>query len=136
MLPVEMRPGSDCNGLVTGRRPIILLVRQLSGLLSDRTHHPLPPVGPPPTSDRSRKSRRNALSEASSEFGESSVDVDVFAYVATADWNEFLAVQEDVVLRIMDIVRAAGTAFALPSRTLYHGRDRGLDPERQEAAGK
>jgi MscS family membrane protein len=71
-----------------------------------------------------------------SGFGESSVDVDVFAYVATADWNEFLAVQEDVVLRIMDIVRAAGTAFALPSRTLYHGRDRGLDPERQEAAGK
>jgi len=71
-----------------------------------------------------------------SGFGESSVDVDVFAYVGTADWNEFLAVQEDVVLRIMDIVKAAGTAFALPSRTLYHGRDRGLDPERQEAAGK
>jgi len=36
----------------------------------------------------------------------------------------------------MDIVKAAGTAFALPSRTLYHGHDRGLDPERQEAAGK
>jgi MscS family membrane protein len=71
-----------------------------------------------------------------SGFGESSIDVDVFAYVATADWNEFLAVQEDVVLRIMDIVKAAGAAFALPSRTLYHGRDQGLDPERQEAAGK
>ena len=36
----------------------------------------------------------------------------------------------------MDIVKAAGTAFALPSRTPYRGCDGGLDPERQEAAGK
>jgi MscS family membrane protein len=71
-----------------------------------------------------------------SGFGESSVDVDVFAYVATADWNKLLAVQEDVVLRIIDIVKTAGTAFAVPARTLYHGRDQGLDPERREAAGK
>ncbi len=69
-------------------------------------------------------------------FGEYSIDVEIFAYVGTADWNEFLAVQEDVILRIMDIVKKAGTGFALPSRTLYHTRDGGLDSERQEAAEK
>ncbi len=71
-----------------------------------------------------------------SGFGECSIDVEIFAYVGTADWNDFLAVQEDVILRIMDIVKNAGTAFALPSRTLYHTRDGGLDSERQEAAEK
>jgi hypothetical protein len=36
MLPVKIRPGDDCNGLVTGRRPGNFLERQLSDLLSDR----------------------------------------------------------------------------------------------------
>ncbi len=43
-----------------------------------------------------------------SGFGEYSIDVEIFAYVGTADWNDFLAVQEDIVLRIMDIVKKAG----------------------------
>lgn len=71
-----------------------------------------------------------------SGFGEVYIDVEVFAYVATTDWKKFLAVTEDAVLRIMEIVKAAGSAFAVPSRTLYHGRDKGLDPERREEAGK
>ena len=67
-------------------------------------------------------------------FGAYSLNVEIFAYVDTADWSEFLAVKEDLVLRIMDIVKDAGTAFALPSRTLYHGRDSGPDRERQDAS--
>jgi MscS family membrane protein len=67
-------------------------------------------------------------------FGAYSLNVEIFAYVDTADWNEFLAVKEDLVLRIMDIVKDAGTAFAFPSRTLYHGRDSGPDRDRQDAA--
>lgn len=69
-------------------------------------------------------------------FGQSSLDVQIFAYVRTSEWNEFLAVQEDVVLRIMDIVRKAGTGFAFPSRTFYHARDSGLDREKQGVAEK
>jgi len=34
----------------------------------------------------------------------------------------------------MDIVTQAGTGFAFPSRTLYLGRDSGLDREKTEAA--
>ena len=69
-----------------------------------------------------------------SGFGAYSLNVDIFAYVDTGDWEEFLAVQEDLVLRIMDIVKDAGTAFAFPSQTLYHGRDARPDREGQDAA--
>jgi len=68
-----------------------------------------------------------------SGFGESSLDLELFVYVRTRDGNEFLAVREDLCLRVMDIVAAAGTAFALPARTNYSVAV-GLDPERAGAA--
>ena len=72
-------------------------------------------------------------------FGASSLDVEVFAYVMTPDFNEFLAIREELYLRIMDLVEEAGTGFAFPSQTLYLTRDRGIDQERarriEESAG-
>lgn len=56
-------------------------------------------------------------------FGAHSLDLEIFAYVDTRDWNEFLGIREDIYLRIMDIVKASGSGFAFPSRTLYLGRD-------------
>ena len=38
------------------------------------------------------------------------------------------------MLRVGEIVEEAGTSFAFPSRTLYLGRDNGLDVERGDAA--
>jgi MscS family membrane protein len=67
-------------------------------------------------------------------FGASSLDIEVFAYVTTRDWAEFLGIREDILLRVMDIVAEGGTGFAFPSRTLYFGRDRGLDDRKAEAA--
>jgi MscS family membrane protein len=67
-------------------------------------------------------------------FGACSLDLEVFAYVDSRDWNDFLGVCEDVLLRIMDVVERAGTGFAFPSSTVYLGRDEGLDPERRAAA--
>ena len=43
-------------------------------------------------------------------------------------------IREDLLLRIMDIVEAAGTGFAFPSQTLYLGRDTGVDKEKAERA--
>lgn len=60
-------------------------------------------------------------------FGAYSLDLEVFAYARTSDWNEFLQIREDVFLRVMDIVEEAGTGFAFPSSTTYVGRDEGLD---------
>ena len=67
-------------------------------------------------------------------YGESSQEIEVRVYVMTANWNEFFAVQEDVLLRVGEIVEKSGTSFAVPSRTLYLGRDKGLDAERSAAA--
>ncbi|MFO8005686.1 mechanosensitive ion channel family protein [Thioalkalivibrio sp.] len=67
-------------------------------------------------------------------FGEHSVDIEIFAYVGTSDFNEFLAVQEDIFLRLIDIVDASGTGFAFPSTVNYLARDGGVDAERTERA--
>jgi len=58
-------------------------------------------------------------------LGDSSLDVEVFAYVKTTVWMEFLAIREELFLRMMDIVDEAGTEMAFPSQTLYLARDHG-----------
>jgi len=60
--------------------------------------------------------------------------VEIFAYVLTQDFNEFAAVREDVLLRIMDIVDSSGSGLALPAQTLYLGRDAGLAKDKAESA--
>ena len=67
-------------------------------------------------------------------FGQSSLDIDVFAYVATRKLLEFLAIREDVYLRVMYIVGESGTGFAFPSTTTYLARDGGLDKSQTEVA--
>jgi MscS family membrane protein len=67
-------------------------------------------------------------------FGASSLDIEVFAYVMTRDWEEFLGIREDILLRVMDIVDQGGTALAFPSQTLYLGRDPGNDSIKTKAA--
>ena len=60
--------------------------------------------------------------------------VEIVAYVLTQDFNEFAAVREDVLLRIMDIVDSSGSGLALPAQTLYLGRDSGLAKDKAENA--
>jgi MscS family membrane protein len=67
-------------------------------------------------------------------FGNSSLDLDIFAYVYATDYAVFLEIQEDLLLRIVDIIEQSGTSFAFPSHTAYVTRDRGLDPEKTQAA--
>ena len=52
-------------------------------------------------------------------LGESSLDVDVFAYVFARDWNHFLEIQEGLLFRVTEIVEAAGTQIAFRSQTMY-----------------
>lgn len=51
-------------------------------------------------------------------YGESSLNINVFAYVETTDWADFVAVAEDLNLRIMDIIADAGTSFAIPMQAV------------------
>ena len=55
-------------------------------------------------------------------FGPSSLSFEIFAYVLVTAYSEFVAIQEDLLLRIMDIVAANGTSIALPSQTTYLDR--------------
>ncbi len=58
-------------------------------------------------------------------FGAYSLDVEVFAYIRTSDWSEFLGIREEIFLRMMEIVAESGAGFAFPSQTLYMARDAG-----------
>lgn len=69
-------------------------------------------------------------------FGDYSLNVSIRVFIRTKNYNEFLAIQEDLLLRMSTIVEQAGTGFAFPSRTLYLTRDSGLDEEAQQAAEK
>jgi MscS family membrane protein len=59
-----------------------------------------------------------------------SKDVEIFCYLRCTEQNEFLAVQEDLLLRMEDIVKEAGSGFAFPSQTAYLARDTGVDAEK------
>ena len=62
-------------------------------------------------------------------FGVSSLDVEIFAYASANDWNEFLQIQEQLLMGIMDIVQKAEAEIAFPSQTLYlatHSSDKQL----------
>lgn len=63
-------------------------------------------------------------------FGEYSLDLETFAYVETRDWQAFLEIQEDLLLRILDIIEASGTATALPFPAESTAGESGQDSSR------
>ncbi len=65
-----------------------------------------------------------------------SLSVEAWSYILTRDFNEFAAVREDLLLRMMDVIEDAGGGLALPSQTLYLGRDAGVEKEKAENAVK
>ncbi|MEY4549990.1 MAG: hypothetical protein RL685_6185 [Pseudomonadota bacterium] len=52
-------------------------------------------------------------------WSESSLNVDVSAWFATTDWNEFLVIRQELLLRFMEVVEREGSAFAFPTRTVH-----------------
>ncbi len=65
-----------------------------------------------------------------------SLSMEVFVYILTRDFNEFAAVREDLLLRIMDVMEDSGSGLALPSQTLYLSRDAGVEKEKADTAAK
>lgn len=60
------------------------------------------------------------------EFGASSLNLELFAYVLAIDFNEYLEVKEELFLQIMEIIENNGSGFAFPSQTLYLAQDQGI----------
>jgi MscS family membrane protein len=52
-------------------------------------------------------------------FGSYSLDVEVFAYAKAHDWNQFLELQEGLLLGIMKCIESAGAQIALPSQSVF-----------------
>lgn len=57
------------------------------------------------------------------KFSDSSIDVMIYCFVNTNDYNEYLQVKEKLALGLKDIVESKGAAFAFPSRSVYIEKD-------------
>ena len=60
--------------------------------------------------------------------GPSSLDVEIVAYIATTDFDEFIEIQQELLLEILGAVERAGTALAVPIQESFvapgaHGTD-------------
>jgi MscS family membrane protein len=67
-------------------------------------------------------------------FDSSALTLEISSFILTRDFTEFTAIREDLLFRIMEIVKNSGTGFAFPTQTVYVSRDPGLDKERTQAA--
>ena len=53
------------------------------------------------------------------QFNQSSIDIEIYCFTHTTDWLAWLAIQEQLIKDIKDIVEKSGTYFAFPTQTLY-----------------
>lgn len=68
------------------------------------------------------------------EFADSSLNIMVYCFTKTTAWAEWLSIQQDVFLKIIEIVQAKGADFAFPSRTLYGAPTQAANPPPAHAA--
>lgn len=67
-------------------------------------------------------------------FGTASLKLEFWAYIDAPGYDQFQEAQEDILLRIMDIIESSGTALAVPAQTVYMARDKGTSEEKTAAA--
>ncbi len=53
------------------------------------------------------------------EFEDSSLSIFIYCFTNTADWAKYLAIKEDINLKIIEIVHRHGSDFAFPSESIY-----------------
>jgi MscS family membrane protein len=51
-------------------------------------------------------------------LGEYSLNIDVQAWFATTNWNEFLVIRQEALLRFLEVVEGQGSALAFPTHTV------------------
>ncbi|HEU0125700.1 MAG TPA: mechanosensitive ion channel domain-containing protein, partial [Flavobacterium sp.] len=62
--------------------------------------------------------------------------VEVTAYIEAINFETSQEVQEDLLLRMMDIIEQSGTSLAYPSQTLYMARDTSSSIEKSEVVSE
>ncbi|ACO04101.1 MAG TPA: mechanosensitive ion channel protein MscS [Persephonella sp.] len=53
------------------------------------------------------------------KFGDSSLDIFIYTFTDTSNWEKYMAIKEDINLKIMEIVERNGSSFAYPSQSIY-----------------
>jgi MscS family membrane protein len=53
------------------------------------------------------------------ELAASSLDIEIMAWFQTADWSEFQAIRQDILLEFMAAIERNGSAIAFPTRTVH-----------------
>jgi MscS family membrane protein len=70
------------------------------------------------------------------KFTPTGLEIELFAYVTVTELEEFLPIQEDLLLRLIDAIEAGGTALAVPSQTTYLARDGRMDGAKAAEAAR
>ncbi len=52
-------------------------------------------------------------------LNDSSIDILVYCFTKTTDWERWLQIKEDIIMKVIDIVRSNGLEFAFPSQSIY-----------------
>ena len=53
------------------------------------------------------------------KFNDSSIDILIYCFASTNEWDKFLLIKENLALKIKKEVRELKLGFAFPSRTIY-----------------
>ena len=56
-------------------------------------------------------------------FGESSLDIEVFSYITVGDFTESVFIRQELLLAIFGRLEAAGLAIAFPTRMVHLVQD-------------
>ena len=64
-------------------------------------------------------SQKETLLVNFNEFGDSALNIFIYAFTYTSQWDQYLDIREDIHLKIIQIVERNGSAFAFPSQSLY-----------------
>jgi MscS family membrane protein len=82
------------------------------------------------------KVESNSVRVRLTDIAGASLTVEIVSYILTRDYNEYAAVREDLLLRMMDVIDDSGSGLAHPTQTLYLSRDAGLAKDKAESAVK
>ncbi len=61
------------------------------------------------------------------KVSDSSLDILIYAFSKTTNWDEWLAVKQDVIFKIWAILEKYDIEFAFPSRSIYIEKDKEVD---------
>jgi MscS family membrane protein len=64
-------------------------------------------------------------------FAGATFELELWAFAKTSDWKEFTAIRQEVILKIAEIVEAAGTRFAAPTQLTYLSKDASPEAEKK-----